>query len=944
MTELFEKKSSTTIPTNTRSLLTRYGFAVLSYLIASIVTSLFWDSLFNNVPFAFFFAVVSVTAWFAGFWPGFLVALLGSITIGYLMSAPHNIVVAAPLTLLTIATFISYLIERRNQAEETARNREALFSTVFRASPTSITISHLSDGKYLDVNEAFLNRYDLTRQDVIGSSALELNLWAEPEARARMIKILREQGRLQNFEAQYRKKSGEFGVVLLSAEMIELNGQKYILNLGHDITDRKQAEEGLRESQQHYQTLAESLPNLIWTCKPNGECDYISRQWVEYTGRSAEEQLGYGWIEQIHPDDRKRVYTAWTEAVEGKSRFDCEYRIRRADGVFRWFKTRAVPLRDPAGSIVKLFGSNTDIDDYKQAERKLQAQLERLNLLDQITRAIGERQDLRSIFQVVIRTIEDLLPVDFCCICSYDKGQESLTVVSVGVKSQPLAFNMAMSELARIDIDSNGLSRCVRGLLVYEPDIGKSEFPFPKRLAQVGLRSLVIAPLLVESNVFGVFVAARLETNSFSSSDCEFLRQLSEHVALAAHQAQIYLALQQAYNELRQSQQSILQQERLRALGQMASGIAHDINNAISPVALYTESLLERESNLSERARDYLTTIQQSIEDVAETVSRMREFYRQREPQLTLAPVQINRIVEHVVELTRARWRDIPQEHGIFIDLKTDLALHLPDIMAVESEIRDALTNLVLNAVDAMAAGGTLTLRTRLVSEATNPGGISPSRQVHLEVCDTGIGMDEETRRRCLEPFFTTKGERGTGLGLAMVYGMAQRQSAEIEIESEISKGTTIRVIFPVSDPVAASAGDSLIPTQLTERLRILLIDDDPLLIKSLRDTLELDGHVVAVADGGQAGIDAFVSAHQKGEQFAAVITDLGMPYVDGRKVAATLKMTSATTPVILLTGWGQRLVDENEIPPSVDYVLNKPPKLNELRKVLAQCCSTKRF
>ena len=149
-----------------------------------------------------------------------------------------------------------------------------------------------------------------------------------------------------------------------------------------------------------------------------------------------------------------------------------------------------------------------------------------------------------------------------------------------------------------------------------------------------GLHSLVIAPLLVENRVFGVLIAARRAARRLQSADCEFLRQLSEHVALAAHQAQLYGALQQAYDDLRQTQHTVMQQERLRALGQMASGIAHDINNAISPVALYTESLLEREPNLSDRARGYLTTIQRAIDDVAATVARMREFYRQREPQL----------------------------------------------------------------------------------------------------------------------------------------------------------------------------------------------------------------------------------------------------------------------------------------------------------------------
>jgi signal transduction histidine kinase/CheY-like chemotaxis protein len=482
-----------------------------------------------------------------------------------------------------------------------------------------------------------------------------------------------------------------------------------------------------------------------------------------------------------------------------------------------------------------------------------------------------------------------------------------------------------------VPLDANGLSRCVAGQLVYEPDVLEIPFPFPQRLAAAGLRSMVIAPLIVENQVFGVLVCARLESNAFSSGECEFLKQLSEHVALASHQARLYGALQQAYDDLRQSQHTVMQQERLRALGQMASGIAHDINNAISPVSLYTESLLEREPNLSERARGYLTTIQRAIEDVARTVARMREFYREREAQLTLERVDLGRAVRQVVDLTRPRWSDLPQRRGVMVDLQTDIDDDLPVIMGAEHEIRDALTNLIFNAVDAMPAGGVLAVR---AYKSVQADGMD---RVLIDVSDSGVGMDDDTRRRCLEPFFTTKGERGTGLGLAMVYGMIQRHSAELEIESEAGKGTTMRLSFPAytsSDVVATQV--TKIPI-VTRRLRILLVDDDPMLIKSLQDTLQEDGHQVAATHGGQAGIDCFAAAQKSGERFDVVITDLGMPHVDGRKVASTIKMLSAATPVILLTGWGQRLIAANDIPSHVDKLLSKPPRLHELRAALAE-------
>jgi signal transduction histidine kinase/HAMP domain-containing protein/ActR/RegA family two-component response regulator len=579
----------------------------------------------------------------------------------------------------------------------------------------------------------------------------------------------------------------------------------------------------------------------------------------------------------------------------------------------------------------------TEIIVRQQAEHKTQAQLERLNLLHQITRSIGERQDLRSIFQVVIRSLEDQLPVDFACMCLYDQSSQTLIVTSVGLCSEALALELAMAEHSSIPIDENGLSRCVRGQLVYEADIREVPFSFPQRLARGGLRALVMAPLLAESTVFGVLVTARRQANDFSSGECEFLRQLSDHVALAANQAQLYSALQRAYEDMRQTQNSAMQQERLRALGQMASGIAHDINNAISPVALYTESLLETEPNLSAHARGYLEVIKRAIDDVAATVARMREFYRQREPQMTLMPVDINRVLKEVVDLTRARWSDMPQQRGVVIIMLTELDPDLPLIMGVASEVREALTNLIFNAVDAMPHGGTLTLHTCVVPKSPDTAA-APLRHVHIEVSDTGVGMDDDTRRRCLEPFFTTKGERGTGLGLAMVYGMIERHSARIEIDTALNKGTTVRISFAVhviGAEITAPSAASVIPSPL----RILTVDDDPLVLKALLETLGRDGHMVVAAYGGQAGIDAFRTAQANGASFSVVITDLGMPYIDGRKVAAAIKAISPLTPVILLTGWGQRIVTDADLPLHVDCVLSKPPKRSELREALANCC-----
>jgi CheY-like chemotaxis protein/anti-sigma regulatory factor (Ser/Thr protein kinase) len=265
---------------------------------------------------------------------------------------------------------------------------------------------------------------------------------------------------------------------------------------------------------------------------------------------------------------------------------------------------------------------------------------------------------------------------------------------------------------------------------------------------------------------------------------------------------------------------------------------------------------------------------------------------------------------------------------GISIQTKLELAEGLPAILGSASEIRDAIVNLIFNAVDAMPEGGTITLQTRALPNSTV-----------IEVRDTGTGMDEQTRRRCLEPFFSTKGEHGNGLGLAMVYGMLKRHDGEIEIVSEPDRGTTMRMLFPSERSRVERQAPASKPQDGTRHpttgARILVADDDPALLESLRAALEADGHHVLTADDGQSAIDAFEAADRSGSPFAAVITDFAMPVVNGRKVSTVINQMRPGTPVIMLTAYGNRVHAQDDTLPYVDHILAKPANLAELRTTL---------
>ncbi len=565
-----------------------------------------------------------------------------------------------------------------------------------------------------------------------------------------------------------------------------------------------------------------------------------------------------------------------------------------------------------------------DVTEREHTNRRSLQRLSQLSLLHQIGLGISARQDLQSIFMAALNRLETDLPVAFGCFCLWNEERNTFVVTAIGPQSLPLATVMEMSEQTEIATTPNRLQACMQGEAVYEPEITRLATPLAIEFTRASLHSLVATPLVVEDRILGLLLTGRQAPESFESGDCEFLQQLGAQIALAVHQARLYLQLQHAYAELQLTQQAVLQQERLRALGQMASGIAHDINNAISPAMLYVESLLLSEPDLSTEAQEYLTIVRRTLGDVAQTIARLREFYRNPEANVERLPVNLNEVVQTAVELTRARWRDLSQQHGISITVQLLLEEEVPAVLGTESEIRDALINLIFNALDAMPNGGRLAICTQATPTS-----------VVVKIIDTGIGMDEETRQRCLDPFYTTKGKRGTGLGLAMVYGTLQRHSARIDIASAVGYGTTIRLTFPLPPPSSESTllqglGVVVIPSPL----KILVVDDDPLLRQALRDILRVDGHEVVVADGGEAGNDAFLAA-LNGRAFHVVITDLGMPKIDGLELARRVKTQSPTTPVVLLTGWGRQMTSEGEFPPHVDCLLSKPPTIEDLRKTL---------
>ncbi len=413
----------------------------------------------------------------------------------------------------------------------------------------------------------------------------------------------------------------------------------------------------------------------------------------------------------------------------------------------------------------------------------------------------------------------------------------------------------------------------------------------------------------------------RERTAALSEANAKLQTEVAERRKAEAATLESNRQLSAALGQLQATQQEVIQRERMHALGRMANGIAHDFNNALAPILGFSELLLLKPETVADpkKVRTYVEMIHSSAKDSARVVSRLREFYRYRDEAEVFTPVVINDVVLQAISLTQPRWKDQALAAGVHIDIRTEMG-DVPTVPGNEADLRELLVDLIFNAIDAIPKRGTISLRTEV-----------QGRWLVLTVADDGIGMSEEIKARCLEPFFYTKKDQGTGLGLGAVYGIARRHEGEIDIQSAPGRGTTVAVSLPLEH--TAPAAKPARPASMAEpALRILVVEDEPLVREVLGVYLAEDHHHVTTAENGREGLEKF-----RAGEFDLVMTDRSMPEMNGDALAAAIKQLRPMQPVLLLTGFGDIMAGAGELPAGVDLVVSKPFTLTTLRTAIAK-------
>nr|WP_319404510.1 PAS domain S-box protein [uncultured Desulfosarcina sp.] len=613
-------------------------------------------------------------------------------------------------------------------ANQALKESEERFRLAFRTLPDAINLNRLSDGVFIDINDGFTDLTGYSRKEVIGKKSIDINIWKDPDDRKRLIDGLMRTGHVKKLEAQFVRKNGDIGIGHMSARILHINDEDVIQSITKDVTERKQAEKSLKESEERLRLITDNMDDVITQTDAQIKVVFGSPSLERVLGYRSCEMIGKPAIDFIHPDDIERVLKEATEARQNHAlSVLLQYRWRHANGTFVWVESSTRLLYDEHGfSKGAIFGTR-DISDRIQAE----------------------------------------------------KEKEAL-------------------------------------------------------------------------------------------------------------------------------EKQLMQAQKFEALGRLSGGVAHDLNNLLSPILGYSELLLDDFAANDQR--------KEKIEQINKAGSRARDLVRQllafsRRQTLEFKPLNINNVLTDFGKLLQRTIRE---------DIKLSICLSplMKPIMADIGQVEQVIMNLSVNASDAMPGGGKLTIETAIAEldenyASTHPV-VNPGEYVMLSFSDTGHGMDEGTRLKIFEPFFSTKGKQGTGLGLATVYGIVKQHKGNIWVYSELGKGTIFKVYLPITEklPADASIGKK-VNSNLKGHETILLVEDDKQVRDLAHEILIKNGYKVFQAQNGK---DALKVCELNEDSIDLLLTDVVMPEMNGKELFSILRKKHPNMKVVYMSGYTENVISHHGV------------------------------
>lgn len=774
-------------------------------------------------------------------------------------------------------------ITKRKNAEDALRQSEEKYASMIKASPDAITLRTLPDCRYIDVNESFTKLTGYSREEVLGKSIEELNILLDSQKHAKVVDNVQQRGDTQDEEFSYRTKAGEVRIGKVSATRVNVAGKDCILSVTRDVTDSKLAEEALRGSEERFRTLVETLRATVLILGPRGEIQFANRAALKLFGRTLEEAVG-----------KTSIELGWNPLDESGNELPLEMRPSHrvlATGepvrneVFGWRRPGSNEMLWTIGDLVPLFGKNGKLEKIVVAFSDITLQKRAAEALRQSEEKYAKMIQFNP-DAVSLRSFPDLRYLDI----------NKQWVQMFGYSRQE-ALGKTTGEL-NIALDTDRLD--IVDPLQRGDEVRGKEVPYRTKAGECRV---------AWASAIQVEVGGRICVLSIT-------RDITEQ--------------KDAQEALRKSELRIQTIQKMEAVGRLAGGIAHDFNNMLMVVSGQLELLREQLARQPEHIRK-IEQAQKASERAASLTRQLLAFSRMQalQPQI----VNLSTIVSEMNKL-------IAPMIGPGIDMETKLEPALGSVKADPAQIEQVIVNLVVNARDAMPEGGRLLLETSNIEldeeHANLHPPMTPGRYVLLEVTDTGIGMDTETQKRIFEPFFTTKPKgKGTGLGLASVYGIVKQSGGFIWVDSAPGHGTTFRMYLPI---VAETTEEQKSPKAshktIADTETILLAEDEPAVRAVARAFLHGLGYKVLEAGSGAEALDI---AKKHPHRVDLLLTDMVMPGITGSELAAQITLLRPDTKVTYMSGYSDFKPDQGEQPTDGHTFVQKPFTRDSLARAIRQ-------
>jgi PAS domain S-box-containing protein len=671
-----------------------------------------------------------------------------------------------------------------------------------------------------------------------------------------------------------------------------------------ELAERERTQEALRESEREYRFLAESIPQMVWTAGPDGEVDYVNARWREYTATPPEAVSNWNWREHLHSDDVDPVTERWLRSVQSGEPYSIEMRLRRHDGEYRWFLTRAECLQDEHGRAIRWFGTATDIEESKRAEQRIKESEARY----------------RTLLETIPQLVWNTTPQGYCEYASEQwrayTGLPEQDILGYGWRE---VIHPEDREQVVADF----------GAALRSGEAYNGEFRIRSKQGDYCWFKSRGLPLRNERgdilSWFGTCtdITDIVRAREIQAADQARLEQLVEQRTRQLKESSARLL--EEVQERERAEEALRQAHKMEAIGQLTGGVAHDFNNLLQVIGANLQ-LLERHLVPDEQAKRRLETAAGAVERGARLASQLLAFARRQplEPRST----NLGRVLKEVDDLLR-------RALGEDIKLEMIIAGGLWNTFIDPAQVENAILNLALNARDAMSQGGKLTVEARNAvldsAYAAQHSEVIPGEYVMLAVSDTGCGMSQALMERIFEPFFTTKSEgRGTGLGLSQVYGFIKQSKGHIKVYSEEGHGTTIRLYLPRA--LQAEQTEAEAPTGAIERgtETILVAEDDPDVRETAVDMLSELGYRVLKAVDGQSALTVV----QSGMPIDLLFSDVIMPGpITAPELARQAKRVQPDMAVLFTSGYTQNaIIHGGRLDPGVD-LLGKPYSREQLAR-----------